>query len=85
MTEQELDELTAWIADEETSRDEIWEKAMVLIAEVRALRKALRQFANELDGMRAFEPEVVAVISRTNWNVLRLRIDEARAALGETL
>ena len=52
-------------------------------AKVCALRKTLHQLANELEGMRAFESEVVAVIGRTNWNVLRLRIDEAHAALWE--
>ncbi|CAN1724404.1 protein of unknown function [Hyphomicrobium sp. 1Nfss2.1] len=45
------------------------------------LYEALWKLANECDGLRAFEDEIRDAIGNTNWNVLRLRVDEARAAL----
>jgi hypothetical protein len=45
------------------------------------LEVALWKLANECDGLRAFEDEIRAAIGNTNWNVLRLRVDEAREIL----
>lgn len=47
----------------------------------RTLEVALWKLANECDGLRAFEGDVRAVTGNTNWNVLRLRVDEARDIL----
>ena len=47
----------------------------------RTLEVALWKLANECDAMRAFEPDIRAVTGNTNWNVLRLRVDEARDIL----
>lgn len=47
----------------------------------RTLEVALWKLANECDALRAFEGDVRAVTGNTNWNVLRLRVDEARDIL----
>lgn len=47
----------------------------------RALEVALWKLANECDAMRAFEADIKAVTGTINWNVLRLRVDEAREIL----
>ena len=60
------------------------EEVDALTRQNEALRKALNALACEVDGMRAFEPEVRAAISNTNWACLRHHVDAARAALKET-
>jgi hypothetical protein len=46
------------------------------------LRSALTHLTNEIDGMRAFEEEIIQVISQTNWNCLRDAVAKARKPLG---
>lgn len=60
---------------------EIADALDALQAQVEVLRVAMWKLANECDGLRAFEDELRDAIGNTNWNVLRLRVDEARAAL----
>jgi hypothetical protein len=43
---------------------------------------ALRKLANEVGGLRAFEPQVRAAIGNTNWEVLMHHQAEALAVLG---
>jgi hypothetical protein len=45
------------------------------------MRGALLKLANECDALRAFEADIRAIVGNTNWNVLRLRVEEARAIL----
>lgn len=47
------------------------------------INRALRSLVNEVGGLSAFEAEVRAVISNTNWAVLQLRREEAEAALAD--
>lgn len=44
---------------------------------------ALRKLVNEVAGLGMFGPEIKALIGNTNWEVLALRVQEARAALAE--
>ena len=50
---------------------------------VRVLSEALRKLEAEVSGLAAFEIEVREAIGNTNWNVLVLRRNEARQALGD--
>lgn len=49
-----------------------------------ALRAALEGLANEVSGLVAFEPDVRAVISNTNWRCIMDRVAAARRALEES-
>jgi len=56
--------------DEARKRDE---NIRALLDEIEALRK----LANEVSGLRAFEPEIRAAIGNTNWSVLMGCLDAA--------
>ena len=51
---------------------------------VRVLSEALRKLEAEVSGLAAFEIEMREAIGNTNWNVLVLRRNEARQALGDS-
>lgn len=52
-----------------------------LIAQAPAMIDVLRKLAAEVGGLRAFEGELRAEISNTNWNVLMMRLLEADAVV----
>jgi hypothetical protein len=45
------------------------------------LEEALRNLGNEVDALGFLEDEIRGFIGNTNWSILRLRLDEARALL----
>lgn len=47
------------------------------------LIETLSKLTNEVSGLGMFGPEVKALIGNTNWNVLALRVQEARAAISK--
>lgn len=58
------------------------EKADVILA-APDLLDALRKLTNEVAGLGMFGPEIKALISNTNWNVLVQRVQEAREAIAK--
>jgi hypothetical protein len=54
------------------------------MARTEAAQNALLRLVNECDALRAFEADIRAIVGNTNWSVLRLRVDEARAVLNPT-
>ncbi len=48
------------------------------------MRTALLHLINEVSGLEAFEMEIREAIGNTNWNVLMLTRDNARAVMRAT-
>lgn len=68
--------------EERRAAARVWQRMDVKVA---ALRKALGRLANEVAGVvGCAEHEMRAAIGNTNLAVLRLRVDEAEAALLQT-
>jgi hypothetical protein len=63
------------------SHNGCWDADAHLIAAAPELLDTLRKLANEVEAIGAFAVDVRELIGATNWNVLTLRLQEARAAL----
>lgn len=56
-------------------------RELELEARILVLEEALRKLTNEVAAIGAFAFDIRELIGETNWNVLTLRLQEARAAL----
>lgn len=57
------------------------ERIQTIMDHLNASHRALRRLANEVGGLKAFEPEVRQAIGNTNWAVLQERLAVADGLL----